>query len=155
MRYLADTGVLLRLFDTADPEHDAVLRLLKLIRERGDEVVTTPQNIAEFWNVSTRPASARGGYAQTVEATDRRVRFLERLGEVLPPSAEDYARWRELVTRHNVAGVAVHDARIAAAMTVAGVEVIISLNDADFERYDGVRAVRPQELLAELLAKSP
>lgn len=73
MLYLVDTDVLLRLFDRSDPNHGAIRTALKLLRSQGHSLVTTPQNIAEFWNVSTRPSTARGGFGQFVAMTGQRV----------------------------------------------------------------------------------
>jgi predicted nucleic acid-binding protein len=150
MQYLVDTGVLLRLFDTSDPEHQNIVSLVRLLRSRGDELISTAQNIAEFWNVSTRPAAARGGYGQSVAATDRRVRFLERLGRVLLPDPAEYAHWRDLLVTHAISGVSVHDARLVAAMQVAGITHLISLNASDFQRYPDVETLTPAELLASI-----
>ena len=66
MPVLLDTGVLLRLFERLDPNYSDVRAVLKLLWARGDEMVITPQNAVEFWNVSTRPVTARGGRATTV-----------------------------------------------------------------------------------------
>jgi hypothetical protein len=62
MEILVDTGVLLRAFDKSSSEQRPILRAFRLLRLQGHSLVTTHQNIAEFWNVATRPASARGGF---------------------------------------------------------------------------------------------
>src|SRR5947209_8656140 len=98
MRVLVDTGVLLRAFDRSDAEQQRVIfRALRKLWSNQDELVTTAQNIAEFWNVSTRPASARGGYGLPVSAVERRVQVIERLGVVLPFSVQAYREWRRLL----------------------------------------------------------
>lgn len=150
MQYLVDTGVLLRLFDASDPEHQNIVSLFRLLRSRGDELIATAQNIAEFWNVSTRPAASRGGYGQSVHATDRRVRFLERLGRVLLPAPAEYAHWRDLLVTHSISGVSVHDARLVASMQAAGITRLISLNASDFKRYPEVETLTPAGLLASM-----
>lgn len=66
MDVLVDTGVLLRLIITSDPGHFEARRAIKLLRARGDKLVTLTQNAAEFWNVCTRPTSARGGLGLSV-----------------------------------------------------------------------------------------
>ena len=58
MQYLVETGVLLRLFDRTDPVHDDIRKGLQLLRQVGHSLAVSSQNIAEFWNVSTRPSSA-------------------------------------------------------------------------------------------------
>ena len=62
MEVLVDTGVLLRAFDNSSLEQRPILRAFRLLRLQGHSIVTTHQNIAEFWNVATRPVSARSGF---------------------------------------------------------------------------------------------
>jgi predicted nucleic acid-binding protein len=62
MLYLVDTGVLLRLFNKADPDSMAIRNALLKLKREGHRFVVSTQNVAEFWNVCTRPASARGGF---------------------------------------------------------------------------------------------
>jgi len=60
MRVLVDTNILLR---SAQPIHppcaQAAQAVSKLIRQK-DAVFFCSQNIAEFWNVATRPADLNG-----------------------------------------------------------------------------------------------
>src|SRR5437588_2960176 len=115
-----DTGILLRLVDRADPQHAAVRASVRLIKQRGDVLVTTAQNMAEFWNVCTRPVTARGGFGLTVAETHRRLRLVERLVRILPDAPWSYPIWKQLVVTHAVIGVQVHDARLVALMMVHG-----------------------------------
>jgi len=54
--------------------------------------------------------------------------------------------WRRLVAAHDVRGVQVHDARLAALMEVYGVTSILTFNGGDFARYTKVQAIHPSEL---------
>ena len=148
MQYLVDTGIWLRLFDRSDPEHAAILQAMRSLPAAGHTLATCPQDIAEFWNVSTRPTSARGGYGQSVLKTERRVQFIERASVILGESPAAYQEWRQLLTAYNVEGVAVHDARLVAMMQTAGISHILSLNARDFARYASVTAVTPHDVVA-------
>ena len=150
MQYLVDTGVLLRLFDRSDPEHQTIRTTLRRLHEEGHALCATSQDIAEFWNVSTRPASARGGYGESLSSTERRVQFIERIGTILADHPGAYEEWRHLVVQHRVQGVSVHDARLVATMRVSSTPTIITLNSGDFARYPGVTALSPAEIEASL-----
>ena len=148
MQYLVDTGVWLRLFDRTDSVHADIHAALRLLRAGGHTLAVCPQNIAEFWNVSTRPATARGGYGKTVATTERRVQFIERFAAVLDESPAAYRQWRLLLTQHQIQGAAVHDARLVALMQTAGIAHILTLNANDFARYTTVIVTTPGEVAA-------
>jgi predicted nucleic acid-binding protein len=154
MLVLLDSGILLRLVNRSDPEHATVRAALRVLKQRGDSLVTAPQNIAEFWNVCTRPASARGGYGLSVAETAQRLRLLERLFGFLSETPASYPIWKHLVVAHAVMGVQVHDARLVALMEAQGVTHILTLNTADFSRYTQIVAQSPAEVLHGL-SQSP
>lgn len=144
MIYLADTNVLLGFSFPADPRYPIVRTAIRELLANEHQLRTTSQNFAEFWNVSTRPTD-RNGFRQTsVEANDL-LRDLEVLFPLLPDSPEVYPVWRRLVVDHDVSGVQVHDARLAAAMIAHNVKHILTFNVTDFERYadEGIEVVNP------------
>jgi predicted nucleic acid-binding protein len=147
MLVIADTGILLRLLQRTDPQHADVRRAVWTLHGRRHRLATAPQNVAEFWNVCTRPASARGGLGLTVPETDRRARVVERLFRVLADGPAAYTAWRRLVVAHGVLGVQVHDARLAGLMESHGVTLLLTLNPADFARYPGVTALTPAAVI--------
>jgi|SRR3990172_7194277 len=151
MPTLIDTGILLRGFARTDSQYRDIRRALLKLRRQGEEFLTSFQNIAEFTNVSTRPTSSRGGYGLSVEMTDKRVQFIETACRVVTETPSSYARWRDLVIRHRVSGVAVHDARLIAVMLVHGAQKLFTLNEGDFRRYEpeGIVVVTPQSLVAD------
>ena len=144
--YLADTNILLRFLLRNDPAYPAIRLAVRILKTRREQLVTTPQNIAEFWNVCTRPTTARGGLGLSIEATERRVRLLERHFRVLPDSPTIYQEWKALVLAHKVMGVQVHDARLVAAMKVHGVTRILTNNVTDFSRYPSINAFAPTDI---------
>jgi predicted nucleic acid-binding protein len=145
--YLVDTNILLRFLLPNDPAYPAIRKAVSILKIRREQLVTTPQNVAEFWNVCTRPATARGGLGLTVEATERRLSLLERHFPILPDHPEVYRHWKLLVLSHNVRGVQVHDARLVAWMTAHAVTDILTSNVADFARYPGIRVSAPDDIV--------
>lgn len=149
MSYLFDTGVLLRLFHRADPNHADIRAALSSLRLSGEHLVTSTQNLAEFWNVSTRPASARGWFGLPLNRVEARLRFLERTFRIVHESPATLGIWKELLGTHEVHGVQVHDARLVAIMASHGIENLITLNVGDFERYARrIRIHAPKDIAA-------
>jgi predicted nucleic acid-binding protein len=143
MVLLVDTGVLLRLLNRADPLHQSVRKCLRTLKARGDEFAVAPQIMAQFWNVSTRPASARGGYGLSVAETQHHLNVVERVCDVIPDSLSLYPVWKDLVVLNAVTGVQVHDARLVAWMKTQAISHIITFNVTDFARYGGIVAKSP------------
>ena len=144
--YLADTNILLRFLLRNDPAYSAIRQAVRTLKARGEQIVSTSQNMAEFWNVCTRPSTMRGGLGLSVDATEMRLRLLERHFPVLPDSPAVYERWKELVLTHKGIGVNVHDARLVAAMIVHDGAHILTTNVKDFGRYSAVTAVAPEAI---------
>ena len=146
MSCLADTNVLLRYVQQNHEMYEAAFGALDSLIRRGETVAIVPQNIAEFWNVCTRPSN-QNGLGLTPAETDERVSKLESLLTILPDIPAIYPEWRKLVVTHSVLGVRVHDARIVAAMNVHGVKDIVTFNVDDYLRYPRIRVLHPTDLV--------
>jgi len=147
MRVLVDTNILLR---SAQPTHplcsEATSAVSKLLRQE-DAVFFCPQNIAEFWNVATRPAEVNGlGFSH--EEVLQEVASIESLLTLLPDIPAIYPVWKRLVQDHRVQGVKVYDARLVAVMSVYLIDTILTFNVADFKRYGNISAIPPASMLA-------
>ena len=147
MRVLVDTNILLR---SAQPQHplcaQATYAVAKLFRQK-DSVFFCAQNIAEFWNVATRPAEVNGlGFSH--EEALQEVASIEDLLILLPDIPAVYPVWKRLVQGHRVQGVKVYDARLVAVMSVYVIDAVLTFNVADFKRYGNVRAIHPASMLA-------
>jgi predicted nucleic acid-binding protein len=146
MSYLFDTNIFLRLANKADPAHTLAVEALRALRRRKEMLCFTPQVLAEFWSVYTRPPSARGGFGLQPAEAERRARIIERYFRLLPDSAATYQEWRQLLLRHTVSGVKVHDARLIASMKVYGITHLLTFNAEDFTRYPDIAIVEPQHV---------
>jgi predicted nucleic acid-binding protein len=147
MRVLVDTNILLR---SAQPNHplcsQATRAVSKLIRQK-DAVFFCSQNIAEFWNVATRPAGLNGlGLSQ--EEAIQEVSNIETVLALLPDIPAIYTPWKEIVRDHKVQGVKVYDARLVATMSVYAAESVLTFDAADFKRYSNITALHPSAVLA-------
>jgi predicted nucleic acid-binding protein len=144
-RCLIDTNILLRMSRQDDSRHQLIGDALKELKRQETELCFALQNIAEFWNVSTRPVE-RNGYGLSMAETNLRVEYIERTMTFLPDSEEVYSIWRRLVMSNDVCGVQVHDARLVAIMQAYGLTRILTLNQSDFLRYANVHTVHPSQL---------
>lgn len=144
MIYLVDTNVLLRFLHHDDPSHRVVQDAVRKLEAGGHHLQTTLQNLAEFWNVSTRPAN-HNGFGHTPVETNQLLQDLEKAFSLLPDSPKVYSVWRRLVVKYEVLGVQVHDARLVAAMIAHNVKHILTFNVTDFQRYtdEGIEVVNP------------
>ena len=58
--HLLDSNILLRISRRDDPDHAIVDAALATLTEAGAVLYYTHQNMAEFWNVATRPVNQNG-----------------------------------------------------------------------------------------------
>lgn len=138
-----EPNILMRFLLKSDPDYAVIRQAISRLKARREQVYTTPQNIAEFWNICTRPTTARGGLGLSVEAAERRLRLLERHFIVLPDVSSVYSEWKRLVSAYKVSGVNVYDARIVAAMNIHGISNLITFNIKDFSRYPRINVIDP------------
>jgi predicted nucleic acid-binding protein len=147
MRVLLDTNILLR---SAQPTHplcsQATHAVSKLLRQK-ESIFFCAQNIAEFWNVATRPTGANGLGMKSDEVL-MEISSIENLFTLLPEIPGIYAEWKRIVAHHSVQGVKVYDARLVAIMAVYAVDSILTFNFADFKRYSSITALQPSSLLS-------
>jgi predicted nucleic acid-binding protein len=142
---LLDSNILLRISKSDDPQHPFIVQALRTMVGQGMRLCYTSQTLAEFWNASTRPLD-KNGFGLTVAETDRLARVIERDFEFLPDSRETHERWRALLVAHNIQGVQVHDAKLAASMYTYGIGQLLTINIRDFKRFDGLRITRPEDV---------
>src|SRR5690242_4598293 len=118
MRYLIDTGVLIRLVDKRDPQHAIVQSSFELLGTRIDELYITTQNIAEYWNLATRPAANNGLNLPPAGVAKSFQEAIEPFCTIATEPANFPAEFQRLLVRYNVVGKQVHDARLVAMMLV-------------------------------------
>ena len=144
--YLVDTNILLRLSQPDSPEHKSIRSCADFLWAQGADLFYTSQNLAEFWNVCTRPAD-RNGFGFSISETDDRATLIEAKLNFAADSEATHREWRRIVVREGVSGVQVHDARLVAAMHVHRIGNLLTLNVQDFRRYGDIVVVSPQDLL--------
>jgi len=141
-----DTNVLIGAMQTFDPElRNTARQALKKLHRQDEQLLCFPQNLIEFWNVSTRAIEANGLGLSTEQAA-RCIDHFQTLLRLLPSTPAFFPTWRHLVLRHGVVGIQVHDARLVAAMQIYQVKKLLTFDPDDFKRYDEIVAIHPQSL---------
>ena len=143
--WFVDTNILLRLASIRQAEHPDVRLAVDHLLTLGQDIFCAAQNVAEFWNVSTRPAD-KNGFGLTIPEVQRELARIERFLTILPETLEVFEEWKRLVLAHEVRGVQVHDARLAANMRVHGVRNLLTLNGRDFRRFPEIAIFAPADL---------
>jgi predicted nucleic acid-binding protein len=143
--YAVDTNVLLRLSNRNQPEHSLIATAMRRLVARDVEFCFTPQNLGEFWNASTRPPE-RNGFGLSIQETEARVQSIERTMTILSEDERVYRVWRRLLLSHDVRGVQVHDAHLAASLEVHGVTHLLTFNGMDFKRFSSLISVHPKDV---------
>jgi predicted nucleic acid-binding protein len=145
MSYLSDTNILTRWAQPHLPEYPVVIAAIEALRDRGEDVFITPQNLIEFWSVATRPTDVNGLGMSPAEAEVELGRF-ERLFPLLADRPAVYIERRHLVVTVGVSGRQVHDARLAAVMRAHGITHMLTFNPADFVLYPGITVIHPRDV---------
>lgn len=145
MPFLIDTNLLLRSIDLTHSMNQSAVQAMTELREQGETLHIIPQNLIEFWNVYTRPLE-RNGLGRKPEEARIEIQQLRILFTLLPDTATIYAEWERLVSRYQVRGINVHDARLVAAMLVHGMTHVLTFNTRDFARYSEITAVEPTSI---------
>ena len=101
--------------------------MVKQLRERGDRVCVTAQNLVELWALCTRPVE-NNGLGLKPEHADRIIARMEGALVRLQDTDGICTEWRRLVVAHSVSGKKTHDARLVAAMNVHGISCILTFN---------------------------
>lgn len=149
MAYLADTNVVARWVIPHDPQFALARAPVVSLHQQGETVFITPQNIAEFWTVATRPAPPlANGMGRPIEQVITDVQSIEPFFPLLQERPAIYPLWRQLVEKHSILARQVYDARLVAVMQAHGVTHLLTLNPNHFQRYEGITVVHPQDVPA-------
>lgn len=142
MLILVDSNILVFLASLSSPSHQTSVTATNQLRQSGDLLCVTAQNLIEFWAVATRPLNARGlGF--TPAQAQAELAKIKSLFRFLPDVAAIYTEWERLVVQHGVSGKNAHDARLAAAMKIHGLTHLLTFNGGDFKRFAGITVIDP------------
>jgi len=145
MSYVVDTNILARTVHKNHPMQPVAKGAINKLLDQGKTVCVLAQSIYEFWVMATRPMEANG-FGMSVVEVQTKVADFETLLTLKTDRPEIYAEWKRLVTQYAVTGKPAHDARIAAAMKVHGINNLLTFNVGDFKRFQQITVVSPTEV---------
>ncbi|MEX2218144.1 MAG: PIN domain-containing protein [Phycisphaerales bacterium] len=142
MRVLLDTNILLSLVPAEGQLRPPIERTMQRLRDEGARFCICAQNIIEFWVTATRPAAANGWDLPPARVRQS-IDGLLATFDLLPDPPDLLRRWLDLCTKHGVVGRKSFDTRLVALMNAHAVEQLLTLNRADFGRYEGLALIEP------------
>ena len=145
MKYALDTNVLARSIESDHPQNAEAIAAILALLQRAHDVYVLPQNLIEFWVISTRPRKENGLGLSPVEADAHLAKF-ESLFLLPADRKAVYDTWRRLVTEHEVRGKNAHDARIAAALMAHKITHLVTFNTSDFKRFTEITVLAPSNV---------
>src|SRR4051812_17107944 len=125
MRYLLDTGILLRIIDEHDSQHQLVDVAIESLGDQGHDLYITTQNIAELWNVATRPVANNGLNLAPAAISQLIQQAVEPFCTIVTERDTLPTEFRRLLVQYGVVGKQVHDARLVAMMRVWQIENLL------------------------------
>jgi predicted nucleic acid-binding protein len=147
MSTLVDTNILTRSIYKADPLHQLAVNALDGLRQKGEQLCIVPQNLYEFWVVCTRPTS-QNGLGMIPSQVDAEISQLEPLFAFREDVPDVFREWKLIVYQYQVIGKSGHDARLVAAMRVHNIGQLLTFNINDFQRFQGIVALSPQQVIS-------
>ena len=148
MAILLDTGILLRLVNVSDPLHTTIKDGIDTLATRQEALLITTQNIAELWNVATRPAANNGLNLSPAAISLLYQQAIEPFVTTLTERDTLPAEFRRLLEAYAVVGKQVHDTRLVAMMLTWQIPNLLTLNERNFRRFEpeGIMIVTPESL---------
>ena len=135
-RALLDTNVLLAATDEGRPEHRHAVEALNGWPAAGVVLYTSGQILREYLAVATR-STQLNGLGLTVADAIGNVRALRSRLRLLVEDAKVGDRLLALLQALQCTGKQVHDANVVATMLAHGIDTVVTLNVADFTRFEG------------------
>src|SRR4051794_19916414 len=133
MAYLVDTSILLRLANTSDAQEALARQTVLALHRQGERLHVAPQNLIEFRNAATRPASDNG-LGLSLNTVAQQTATFEALFLLVDETPDIYPAWKLLVHAAGIIGKQVHDARLVAICDVHELTHVLTFNVRHFHR---------------------
>ena len=129
--------MLCRLAERGHPHHVFAESAVAKLRTDQHELCLVPHVLYEYWVVVTRPV-AENGLGMPPSDVNKAIDLCLDWFALYRDERGVFSIWRELVRQYNAKGKSAHDARLIAAMKRHNLTHLLTFNDADFQRYEGI-----------------
>src|SRR5262249_12986307 len=133
-RAMLDTNVFLAATDQARSEHRQAMVILNEWAGRGTTLYASGQIVREYLAVATRAMDRNGLGLKQADALAN-VRALRSRTILLAEDTNVAGRLLGMLDEIPCGGKQVHDANVVATMLVHGIDSLITINVADFDRF--------------------
>jgi predicted nucleic acid-binding protein len=140
-----DTNILLSATDESRPNHRLARHVIGSIYHHGIHLGISGQVMREYLVVATRAQEANGlGLSPTdalnnIDIMRQRLVFFEEIEGVAN-------ELRDLMMKHQLSGVKIHDANVAATMLTHNITKLITENPRDFSIFSEIQTTTLPEL---------
>ena len=146
---LLDSNILLAATNSGRDQHASARRLFTACREAGLHLAVCGQVLREYLVVCTRPVSGNG-FGMGQQHAVQNMRWFHGQALFLEETADVFQAFTRIVEEFQVHGKRMHDASIAAVCVTHSVDLLVTLNPADFSFHPGVSTSSPVDLLQQL-----
>ena len=129
-----DTNVLLRALHSTFPEHEPVRALVDRLIDEDCELWISRQVIREYLVQVTHPHTFTP--ALTIDQVIQQWAQVEALVRIADETQAVTAHLLALLQTYPTRGKQIHDANIVATMRANGIDTLLTLNAADFRRFE-------------------
>jgi predicted nucleic acid-binding protein len=147
MSVLLDTNILLRSVELKHPMHGPAQAAVDVLLGNNENLVLVAQNLYDFWVASTRPVAQNGLGLEPSQTASELAKFKNQFA-LHDDTPAIRPAWEQLVMKYQVIGKNAHDARLVAAMITHSIKQILTFNTADFQRYNEIEAIAPEQVIA-------
>jgi predicted nucleic acid-binding protein len=134
-RVMLDTSVFLSATDEGRAEHRKAMLIFNDWAGGGTTLYASGQIMREYLAVATRPADKNGLGLKQADALAN-VRALRQRTSLLAEDGKVADRLLSLLDDTPCTGKQVHDANVIATMLVHGISTLVTINVADFTRFE-------------------
>jgi len=139
---LFDTNLLVYARDLDSPYYQRSKELQDLVNSGELKAAITPQNLLEFYSVTTNLIKNKNADSQK-EAIDEIEKYLISPFELVVPSGSEIGIVLRLIKDKKLRGRKIFDVYLAATMLSNGIDTIYTANVKDFKMFSEIKAVNP------------